>query len=163
MGTDVPDTATPEPQKSTEYQQDNDVNPAETCWKFRLAVRVQPGRGRIRNMPARIGIAECVASQAVWEEIDVLQLAASPAMSERNQADGRMVLRRFDWSSVCARAERLSVATTTSIGVRTVDLLDVAMACTWATFGLVTADRQQRALARVWGLDTVVLLGSTRP
>ena len=37
MGTDVPDTATPEPKKSTEYQQDNDVNPAETCWKFRLA------------------------------------------------------------------------------------------------------------------------------
>ena len=96
------------------------------------------------------------------EEIDVLQLAASPAMIERNQADGRMVLRRFDWSSVRAKAERLPAATTTFIGVRTVDLLHVAVACTWASFGLATLDRRQRTLARVLGLDTVDLLGSTR-
>ena len=93
------------------------------------------------------------------EEIDVLQVAASPAMIERNQAEGSLIRRKFDWSSVCAEAERLSAATTTSIGVRTVNLLDVAMACTWANFGLVSPGGRQRALARLLGLDTEDLPG----
>ena len=68
MGTDVPDTATPEPQKSTEYQQDNDVNPAETCWKFRLGawradlqdVDCRAGRGISRTVLTRLGAGDWI-------------------------------------------------------------------------------------------------------
>ncbi len=51
------------------------------------------------------------------EEINDVQLAASLAMMERDQVAGKLIRRRFDWNSVCAEAERLSPATTTSIGV----------------------------------------------
>ena len=93
------------------------------------------------------------------DEIDDEQLSASMAMITDDLAAGRLIGSGFDWQSVCAGAERLSVASTTGIGVRTIDLLHVAAALDRGASGLVSLDHRQRAAARLAGLAVVELAG----
>ena len=93
------------------------------------------------------------------DEIDDRQLAASMSMLEADLASGRLIRAQVDWPSVCAEAERLSVAMTAGIGVRTIDLLHVAAAHHQAASGLVSLDRRQCAAARASGLEVVELSG----
>jgi len=85
------------------------------------------------------------------DEIDDRQLEASMSMFEADLAFGRLIRSRVDWPSVCAEAERPSAAMTAGMGVRTIDLLHVAVALHQAASGLVLVDRRQCAAARASG------------
>ena len=93
------------------------------------------------------------------EEIDDEQLAASMAMLANDLAARRLIRAGVDWQSVFAEAERLSAATTTGTGVRTIDLLHVAAALSQGATGLVSLDHRQRAVARLASLGLVELTG----
>ena len=93
------------------------------------------------------------------EEIGDEQLSASMAMVTGDLASGRLIRSGVDWQSVYAEAERLSVATTTEVGVRTIDLVHVAAALVRGASGLVSLDRRQRAAADLAGLSVVEITG----
>ena len=93
------------------------------------------------------------------EEIDDEQLAASMAMLSSDLAARRMIRAGVDWQSVFAEAERLSAATTTGTGVRTIDLLHVVAALIRGATGLVSLDHRQRAAARLASLGIIELTG----
>ena len=81
------------------------------------------------------------------------------AMLANDLAARRLIRAGIDWQSVFAEAERLSAATTTDTGVRTIDLLHVAAALSQGASGLVSLDHRQRAAAGFAGLGLVELEG----
>ena len=93
------------------------------------------------------------------EEIDDEQLSASMSMVTGDLASGRLIRSGVDWQSVYAEAERLSAATTTEVGVRTIDLVHIAAALVRGASGLVSLDRRQRAAADLAGLAVVEITG----
>ena len=93
------------------------------------------------------------------EEIDDEQLSASMPMVTGDLASGRLIRSGVDWQSVHAEAERLSAATTTEVGVRTIDLVHVAAALVRGASGLVSQDRRRRAAADLAGLGVVEITG----
>ena len=93
------------------------------------------------------------------EEIDNQQLTASMAMLSSDLTARRLIRAAVDWQSVFAEAERLSAATTTDTGVRTIDLLHVAAALIRGASGLVSLDHRQRAAARFASLGVIEFTG----
>ena len=91
------------------------------------------------------------------EEVDDEQLAASMAMLANDLAARRLIRAGVDWQSVFAEAKRLSAATTTDTGVRTIDLLHVAAALIRGATGLVSLNHRQRAAARLASLGVIEL------
>ena len=93
------------------------------------------------------------------EEIDDGQLSASMSVVTGDLASSRLIRSGVDWQSVYAEAERLSTATTTEVGVRTIELLHVAAALVRGASRLVSLDRRQRAAADLAGLGVVEITG----
>ena len=128
---------------------------SDTVARF-LATR---GEAVIVNNLHELEIRNALRLKRLRDEIGDGQLAASMSMLEMDLAAGRLIRSRIEWSSVCARAERLSAAMTASTGVRTIDLLHVAAALNQTASGLVSLDHRQRAAARASGLHVVDVSG----
>lgn len=73
---------------------------------------------------------------------------AALARMERLMSSGSFVEHPLPWSQVMAEAERLGGAHTMSLGVRGMDLLNVAAAVATKSRVFVTFDSRQRALAQ---------------
>lgn len=115
----------------------------------------QRGEIVIVNSLHELEIRNALRLKRFRNEIDGEQLAASMNMIAGDLAGMRLIRCEFSWQAVCERAERLSAAATTRIGVRTIDLLHVAAALDRSASGLVSLDRRQRAAADAAGLDIV--------
>ena len=79
------------------------------------------------------------------------------SMLEADLAASGLTRGRVDWWAVRADAERVSAAMTAGIGVRTIDMLHVAVAHHQVATGLVSLDTRQCAAARATGLEVVEL------
>ncbi len=91
-------------------------------------------------------------------EIEAAQLAASLNLLNDDLAEGSRLIRRgLDWQAACSEAERLSGRTTEKHGVRTLDLIHIAVALVQGVSGFVTHDERQRAAASAAGLNVVDL------
>ena len=99
-----------------------------------------------------LAVGDALRPKRFREEIDDEQLSASMSMVTGDLASGRLIRSGVDWQSVYVEAERLSVAATTEVGVRTIDLVHVAAALVRGASWLVSLDRRQRAAAGLAGL-----------
>jgi predicted nucleic acid-binding protein len=72
-----------------------------------------------------------------------------------NIASGSFVEHPLPWSEAMAEAERLGGAHTMTLGVRGMDLLNVAAAVATKSRVFVTFDSRQRAIARAAGLKVL--------
>jgi len=127
---------------------------SDTVARF-LAMR---GEAVIVNHLHEIEMRNALRLKRFRDEISDEQLATSMAMLASDLAAGRLIRGGIDWESLWAEAERLSATMTTGIGVRTMDLLHVAVALDRAASGLVSLDHRQRAAARASGLEVVELV-----
>jgi hypothetical protein len=70
-------------------------------------------------------------------------------------ASGNLAETTLDWTEVLAKADELSEDHTSSLGVRSLDLLHVAAAVTLGARTFITCDERQMMLARASGLKSV--------
>jgi predicted nucleic acid-binding protein len=69
-----------------------------------------------------------------------------------DEAAGNLVASQLDWPDVLMAAEKLSDRHTAALGVRTLDLLHVAIAVSLGARKFITCDGRQLALAKAAGL-----------
>lgn len=79
------------------------------------------------------------------------------ARIENDLAKGNLTETRITWPDVLERAESLSAQYTPSLGVRSLDLLHVAVATSLAARTFLTFDSRQLTLARSAGLRVAKL------
>jgi len=77
---------------------------------------------------------------------------AALARMDTNIASGSFVEHPLPWSEAMAEAERLGSAHTMTLGIRGMDLLNVAAAVVTKSRIFVTFDSRQRAIAQAAGL-----------
>ncbi len=90
------------------------------------------------------------------KEIDDTQLAASLGLLKSDlEEDGRLVRAELDWQEVWTKAGQLSADITVRTGVRTLDLIHLAVALHQSASGLVSQDKLQCDAARAAGLKVM--------
>ncbi len=86
-------------------------------------------------------------------EITVGQRKAAFREMERDLAEAILAHTPIPWTDAFRQAEKLAVRHTETLGVRSIDLLHVALAMTLGATEFLTFDDRQRALAKAAGLS----------
>jgi len=93
---------------------------------------------------------------AVWRgNCDVVVARRALEKISSDVAAGNLVESPLDWPDVLMIADKLSDRHTADLGVRTLDLLHVAVAVSLGAKNLITCDGRQLALANAAGLHAV--------
>ena len=127
----------------------NSAAAAAHVQKARLALVLTPlQRHELRNA-LRLAVFRTKGSPLPVTELDARNALAQV---EADLKSGNLIETALPWSEVMAEAERLGRAHTMKLGIRGMDLLNVAAAGALKTREFLTFDDRQRALAQIAGL-----------
>jgi len=115
---------------------------------------------RMRSLPGplpfvwlhQIEFRNAIRLRVFRKQLKAEEAAEALAAFEADFADGVWQTARPDWSLVVSETERLSAAHAVILGIRTLDVLQVAAALVLQAEEFLTFDKRQALLARAAGL-----------
>lgn len=117
--------------------------------KVRLALALTPLQRHELRDALRLAVFRTKGSPLPVSELDARNVLA---LVDADLKSGNLIETALPWSDVMTEAERLGRAHTMTLGVRGMDLLNVAAAVAIKAREFLTFDSRQRALAQTAGL-----------